>query len=169
MYRNFLKITLILTATAISAAADNTPALPADVYALFKKVDSCSHNGSGYLETFDPEKFDAATELQTLKKNDLDAAGPDCSKGRIYSRSQSDGARLFKAHIKKNSNTRQCLKEVLTKEEFAQLGQLIGDATNVGVLASLYSGEKSAQCMYFIFEIYRADGVKMAFEFNYTE
>ena len=168
-----LSAALVMSALAMNAtllSADSSKGLSDAEYALFKKVDTCSQNGGGHIETFAVDEFNVATALHALQENDRNAAGPDCSAGRIYANSVSDGIRLFKQHIKQHKQTSECLKEALSKAELAELNQLFANPKNLAVLASLYTrkNDNAEGCQYYIFEIYRGDGVKVVFEFNYT-
>jgi hypothetical protein len=165
-----IKTLVFLSVLTLSASVFATE-IPADLTALFNKVDNCGGNDNGSISTFNVDTFDAAAAMAKLRARDTENRGAGCSEGRTYSRSRAEGAGLFKEFLASDDDADQCLSDGLTRTEFRQLLKVISDPTNLAVLASMYGGsnDNAEACTYYNFVIYRADGVRLAFTFNYTD
>jgi hypothetical protein len=143
------------------ASADDdlkTPATAKQIEELFRAVDdNCAANGTGNggVSKFDVAKFSAAAAIERMRAEDKDASG----------------VKLFEDHINdKNEDTKSCLKENLTAAQRTRLKQVVSDAANVGVFASVYSGGDNPEgCSYYNFHVYRRDGTLLELTFNFTD
>jgi hypothetical protein len=159
---------------AIGGAAPeaNATPIPADIKALFDKIDdNCAGNDNGFLTRFDTRKFNPEAIMSEWKAGDKDKMGSDCSQERGYSTSREDGIAKLKEHLAdKNEDTRECIATNLTPAERKKLDEIVADPTNLGVFANIHTGGDNPEaCTYYEFKVFRKDGVLLELVFNFTD
>jgi hypothetical protein len=129
-------------------------------------LDACGFNDSSRVGTYDVAGFDATAALAEIR-----LADGACEGGRTYSNSRENGIELFLEHIESDPMTSVCLSEDVSQYSTDRALDIIHDADNLGVFASLFpEGAGDAEmCAFYHFYIFRADGTLLRWTFSYVD
>jgi len=138
------------------------------VIALFQKVDRCAHNGGGTYGRFNPRTFNY---WATFRRNVNEYGEGSCNAREYeFSKSTKQGITRFFQFLKSDWGPGLCLKKTLTRQDFYFLGVLLNDPTNLAVYSVIYNGDINPEaCTSHTFSVYRADGLSISFNFDYTD
>ena len=164
-----LGFTPLVASLAGEPATRGAPAI--DVREIWQVVnDNCAGNGGGRTAVFDPRELDLQQEMLDLRASDRGCLAPGRHPGRRYSRSRPHGVRIFKEFLRTDYYAKDCVPRALGGSLEPLLRILDDTDATLAVLASVYDDHPDSEgCSYYRFNVYRADGVMVQFEFNYTD
>jgi len=173
--------TLALVGCASDPPAPSGPGATEDDYTsgridavkIAERSECAAGNGGSSVETFVPASFDPAAVMSALKASNRDRG---CGKHKT-STSKEDGVAMFKTFLTEQAETLQasCEDEAApdaVKKLNADMLKLVEDPTNLGVFSTFPvadSGDDPVSCFFFRFDVYRADGKLVSFDFDWGD
>jgi hypothetical protein len=128
-------------------------------------------NGEHRIGTYDVEGFDADEVLDAIRARD----GATACDERVYSTSRADGVADY-AGFTADDSFRQQIEDTddpaAVAAIAAAMAALVGDPANLGVFSSLHDPDghdDPVHCNTFDFYVFRADGTKILFGFDYSD
>lgn len=156
-----------------ASGEDHLEAAPLDVVSIAERSECVAGNGGSSVEAFVPASFDAAAVMADLKASNRDRG---CG-GHATSTSREDGVAIFKAFLAEQADTFQsnceddAVPDALTRLNEEMIA-LVEDPTNLGVFSTVPatdSNDDPVSCYYFRFDVYRADGALVSFDFDWGD
>ncbi len=157
-----------LAAVTLSSVGFSATQIPDWLQELHTVIDSnCGGNDNGSISTYDVKKFNATAVLNSLKKADKRKG---CGSDRVYSTSREDAVRRFKREIQHQA-IKECLGEYVSKADYREFVALFENPQNLAVFAGNISEDSKNPegCSYYQYLVYRKDGVRVEFVFDYTD
>ncbi len=150
-----------LTETAIDAAN------------IAARSECAAGNGGSSVERFAPASFDPAAIMANLRSSNRER---ECG-AHVTSTSREDGVAIFKAFLAEQTDTFQAnCEDDADPAAVAKLSddmlKLVEDPTNLGVFSTVPapdSDDDPVHCYYFRFDVYRADGTLVSFDFDWSD
>jgi hypothetical protein len=165
---------LVVVGCTSSSEGGSTPTGEDDVVsakkaeAIVEHAQCAAGNSSHAIKRYDPTAFDAAATKEEIKQRHAEICP-----GRKYSTSRENGVEMFKSFLAESLDSDvgfvDC-EDLPTLER--DLINLVGDPTNRGVYAAVRDEagtDREDSCYISRFYVFRADGTRIDFDFDWAD